>query len=294
MAPWLPGTRRMPSAGEELGGGVRVLGDADTPGLRALVDRDPVAHLFMDSQLEATGTAAPSSTGSLVLGRFDGNRLAAACWVGMNIVPVEASPEDATAFADAILPLERRFSSVFGDARTVLSLWSRLQDGPQRAFDIRASQPLMRLDRAPEPGPGVVRRTREEEYDVVLPACAAMFQEELGYSPLAGGGSYYRARVRTLIRQGHSFVDLEPSGRVRFKAELGTVSPRATQIQGVWLAPQFRGLGLAAGYMASVARHALELAPVTSLYVNDYNTPALATYRRVGFHQVGEFATILF
>jgi predicted GNAT family acetyltransferase len=29
-----------------------------------------------------------------------------------------------------------------------------------------------------------------------------------------------------------------------------------------------------------------------SLYVNDYNRPARATYDRVGFTQVGEFATI--
>jgi uncharacterized protein len=55
-----------------------------------------------------------------------------------------------------------------------------------------------------------------------------------------------------------------------------------------------RGRGLAAGYMAAVAGYALSLAPVTSLYVNDYNTPALATYRRVGFRQHGEFATVLF
>jgi predicted GNAT family acetyltransferase len=33
---------------------------------------------------------------------------------------------------------------------------------------------------------------------------------------------------------------------------------------------------------------------VTSLYVNDYNTKARATYERVGFEQVGTFATVLF
>ncbi|MEK8225052.1 hypothetical protein NKG05_01155 [Oerskovia sp. M15] len=37
-----------------------------------------------------------------------------------------------------------------------------------------------------------------------------------------------------------------------------------------------------------------EIAPVVSLYVNAYNERALATYRRVGFEQVGTFATVLF
>jgi hypothetical protein len=35
-------------------------------------------------------------------------------------------------------------------------------------------------------------------------------------------------------------------------------------------------------------------APQVSLYVNDYNAPALATYARVGFHTVDTFASILF
>jgi predicted GNAT family acetyltransferase len=46
--------------------------------------------------------------------------------------------------------------------------------------------------------------------------------------------------------------------------------------------------------MAAVVELAQRLAPVTSLYVNDYNARARATYERVGFRQVGTFATVLF
>jgi hypothetical protein len=35
-------------------------------------------------------------------------------------------------------------------------------------------------------------------------------------------------------------------------------------------------------------------APSVSLYVNDYNVRAVRTYERVGFRQVGTFATVLF
>lgn len=295
VAPWFPSTKRIAAEGDQLTANVRVLGHADTTTLAELVSRDPVANVFMDAQLEATGSAAPTSSGGTVIGRFDGARLDSACWVGANLVPIGASAEAAVEFADAVLPLGRRYSSVFGMSEAVLSLWSRLQDGPQRAFDIRAHQPLMVLDRVA----GIaradgLRTTVETDYEAVLPACAKMFEEELGYSPLAGGGAYYRSRVRSLIRQGHSLVELDGDGEVLFKAELGTASTRATQIQGVWLEPRHRGQGLAAPYMAAVADYALSLAPVTSLYVNDYNAAALATYRRVGFRQCGEFATILF
>ena len=45
---------------------------------------------------------------------------------------------------------------------------------------------------------------------------------------------------------------------------------------------------------AVVADVRARLAPTVSLYVNSYNTAALATYGRVGFRQVGTYATVLF
>lgn len=295
VAPWFPAAKSRFTGGERLGERVRVLAAADTADLRALVARNPVANIFMDAQLECAPSAAPTSSGSMVLGHYDAGELRAAIWVGANLVPIEADAESALEFADAILGLERSFSSIFGSSEAVLALWSRLQDGAQKAFDVRGHQPLMVLDKAPSvlPAPGI-RTSTDQDFAAVLPACAAMFEEELGYSPLGVGGSFYRSRVRSLIRQGHSYIDVDAAGRIRFKAELGTVSPRATQIQGVWMNPLYRGQGLAGAAMAAVAGAALSVAPVTSLYVNDYNAAALATYRGVGFEQVGEFATVLF
>ena len=74
----------------------------------------------------------------------------------------------------------------------------------------------------------------------------------------------------------------------------GAVGLGAAQIQGVWVNPRHRGKGLAAPGMAAVVEHTrARFAPIVSLYVNSYNTAALATYSRVGFRQVGTFATIL-
>jgi predicted GNAT family acetyltransferase len=85
------------------------------------------------------------------------------------------------------------------------------------------------------------------------------------------------------------------SGDVLFKAELGSVTPWAVQVQGVWVNPRRRGEGLAAPGMASVVELVrAQIAPVVSLYVNGFNTRAIRTYERVGFRQVGTFATVLF
>jgi len=118
----------------------------------------------------------------------------------------------------------------------------------------------------------------------------------VGVSPLAGdGGLLYQARVAELVGSGRSFARLDEYGKVVFKAEIGAATPKACQIQGVWVAPEYRGMGVAAPAMASVLRYALaDVAPVVSLYVNDFNTPARRAYLRVGFQEIGAFMSVLF
>jgi predicted GNAT family acetyltransferase len=83
--------------------------------------------------------------------------------------------------------------------------------------------------------------------------------------------------------------------QVIFKAEIGVVADGVAQIQGVWVDPSHRGQHLSEPAMAAVVTYSQKhFAPLVSLYVNDFNHAALASYRRVGFEQVGEFATVLF
>jgi predicted GNAT family acetyltransferase len=186
-----------------------------------------------------------------------------------------------------------------GRAEEVTELWRLLQPfwGPARA--VRARQPLLEItqpDAAVPPDP-LVRRVAMEDFPLLYPACVAMFTEEVGVAPDAGtidGDVLYRSRTEELVRSGRSFARIE-DGRVVFKAEVGAVTPEACQIQGVWVHPEMRGRGYAAPGMAAVVRAALrDIAPRVSLYVNDFNLPARATYRKVGFRQVDTCMSVLF
>lgn len=274
---------------------MRALEHSDTGRLWSLVNRNPVSNIFLGSHLESTRSAGPTAAGGQILGYFDGPELAGACWAGANIVPVEAAGQPAKAFGRYLADSGRSFSSIFGSAGSVLPLWSELERAAPAPFDVRQNQPLMALGSAPaiQPHPGL-RFSTMDDFDSLLPACVAMFEEEVGYSPLIGGETHYKQRIASFINRKHSMVDYDDEGQVIFKAELGSVSSQVTQIQGVWMNPAYRGRKLSASYLAAVVKLAQQHAPVTSLYVNDYNAPAMASYLKVGFERVGTFATILF
>lgn len=274
---------------------VRILGERDRGAVRALLDTDPVGNVFVTSRLMSTGISAGTG-GAEVWGYVERGRLTALCYSGANMVPVNAGPAAIRGFADHARWRGRRCSSIVGPVEAVSDFWRQVTPswGPARA--IRASQPVLEINGPPAvPADPLVRRVRPSELNILVPACVAMFTEEVGVPPDSGdGGALYRARVEELVRTGRAFARIE-DGRVVFKAEIGAVTRHACQVQGVWVHPELRGKGHSTAGMAAVVEYALaEIAPRVTLYVNDFNTPARAAYRKVGFRQVGEVMSVLF
>ena len=282
--------RRTPTA--------RVLDESDEAAVHRLLATDPVAACVLAGRVEATGTA-PASLGAPLWGFGGGRALEAVCLAGANLIPFAvpgAEGAAAAAFADRARRAGRRCSTIVGPAASVAPLWDLLAPHWGPARDHRPRQPLMAIDRAPavaaEPR---VRPVRPAELETLMPAAVAMFTEEVGVSPLrVDGGIGYRARVAELVRAGQSLAWIE-DGEVVFKAEIGAVSRAACQVQGVWVAPAHRGRGIGTAGTAAVVEYArTSIAPVVSLYVNDFNEAARAAYRRVGFREVGRYASVLF
>ena len=274
---------------------VRAIDAQSISQLQSLIAQDPIRHCLLAARVES-GSGGYRNSYSDLLGYFDDGKLKSALLCGANVVPVNTSLIARQEFASVLSRSGRRSSSIVGPAAEVLDLWSRLSPSWGSAREVRENQPVLAM-REPSRvlSDDEVRYSTLVDLDELVPACVAMFTEEVGVSPNSGGGaSAYRNRVAELVSARKSFVRYFGDELV-FKAEVGTVGSEVAQVQGVWVKPEYRGKGISVPAMAAVVKYVLaDIAPVVSLYVNNYNAPALATYRNVGFEQVDTFATVLF
>lgn len=270
------------------------LGSRDLPLMRELMARNPIVNCFVASRVGARVEFGWNLPGQL-LGFFLDESLESMVFAGANVVPVETDQHSRELFANRLASLGRRCTSIVGERDEVLGLWALLEPTWAPPREIRSDQPVFAISAVPKvlSHPGV-RRVDMGELDALLPACVAMFTEEVGVSPLRSGESEaYRSRIAELINQGRAYAIFDGVDVV-FKAEVGAVAGGVCQVQGVWVKPELRGQGLATPALSAVISDAMSnFAPVVSLYANSYNKRALRVYHRLGMHQVATFATVL-
>lgn len=247
----------------------------------AFCAEDPVERVFLED-IERRGLGRFSA----VAGRS--GRLTALCYLGANVVP---SGSGCAAFAD--LAVAARARMVIGEANAVGDLW---RAGMKRMPKLRADrpgQPVYAIREPPPPGGTGVRPATRADLDVLVPACAAAHELELGIDPLARDAEAFRWRTAAQIDDGRSWLWLE-DGVIRFKAEASAWTPAAVQVSQVWVDPAERGRGYASRALRDLCRLLLETTPAVTLFVRSENVPAIALYESIGMRKVLEYRSLLF
>jgi len=274
---------------------VRPLGRADRAAVLAFVEADPVRDTFIASRVLHDAVLGVAGWGPL-WGAFDaGGRLTGVLHLGPNLVPAVARDDALTALASvATGPAPTRM--LVGERGAVERLWDLVAATYPPPREVRERQFVYRVTtddlRVPDDAAAASVATRADEEEV-LAASAAMHLEEMGEDPMNTDPAGYRRRVRALIDRGWTFVHRE-GGRLAFKMDIGCAATSTAQIQGVYTPPAFRRRGVGTAGMAACCVLALRQYPVLSLYVNDFNVPAVSLYERLGFRRMPyDFATVL-
>jgi hypothetical protein len=294
---WTGGDDRARQAARPSRFTVRPIGREDQPRVLTALDRNPVRDVFIASRILHDG-ALTSLGPSPLWGAFDDGGLRGLLHVGPNLVPAtddEAACEALATAAGGLYPTRM----LVGERVTVELLWSIIGSSFPAPREVRRRQFVYAVDpdrlvRDPHPAaPGIARLAQRADEDRVLKLSAAMYTEEMGENPLARDPEGYRRRVRMLISRGWTYV-YEAAGKLQFKMDVGCASDRTAQIQGVYVPPDLRGRGVGTTAMSACCTLAFDRHPNLSLYVNDFNTPAVTLYERIGFQREPyDFQTIM-
>ena len=254
------------------------------------LNQDPLLNVYLISRLRDDGIVSNNTTEVRL-----GDRTICLATLGSNIVLASHPPRLASELDPAMALLAERITArgtpvraIVSESELVESLWVHLGSRVDPPTVLRLNQPIYALlqKSASHRDLATVRYSTLEDLEDLVPACAAMHREEVGIDPLERDAFGYRERIRDLVLSGRSLI-LRSDGRIAFKCELSAVTPMAVQLMGVWTHPAMRRRGLAMQGLREVCGHLLQQGRKVTLFVNDFNAPAITLYRALGFEQIG-------
>jgi ribosomal protein S18 acetylase RimI-like enzyme len=246
----------------------------------AFCAEDPVERVFLEDVARRG------------LGRFTaltaGGPLTALCHVGANVVP---SGEGCDAFAKAAAAGRARM--LIGEENAVGDLWKAAAPRMPAPRQDRPGQPVYVLEEAPAGGGTGLREAKLSDLGLLVPACAAAHEEEIGLNPLVRDPDGFRWRTQAQIGEGRSWLWVE-EGTILFKAEASAWTPDAVQLQQVWVDPSARNRGYAQRAMRDLCRRLLAEVPHVCLFVRPENAPAIRVYEAIGMKRTIMYRSLIF
>ena len=243
--------------------------------------QDPIERVYLEE-------VARRGPGRLVA-TADGEALTALCHVGANLVP---SGRGCEVFAD--VAVAARPKMFIGSEEAVSDLWGAVRSRMQDPRDDRPGQPVFAISEAPEAGETRIRQATRADFELLLPACAATHEGELGLDPMAADAEGFRRRTLQQIEEGRSWIWVAEDGTILFKAEASAWTPHAVQLQQVWVDPGVRGQGYAQRGLRDLVRLLLDQVPSVCLFVRADNPAAIRLYETIGMARVGAYRSVLF
>lgn len=269
---------------------LRLLADDDFRDALEFLRRDPLINVYLISRLLEERTLAATQ---VAIVRCNGAIVLVVSLTSNVVLAGDPSlPDDIVAtavglIAGRILTRLIPVRAIISPSHLVELLWNELRTQLDPPTVVRMNQPVYALQPRPDyPDLTTGRYATLRDLDALVPACAAMHLEEVGIDPLQRDAAGYRERIRELIEQKRSVI-LVVDGRIASKCEYSAVTPDAVQLMGVWTAPAFRRRGLSRQLLEEVCGHISRRGKTVTLFVNDFNHPAIALYESLGFERIG-------
>ncbi len=260
---------------------IKSIANDDVAEALAFLRRDPLINVYLISRIleerfaPSTQTVEVRHNREVVLVASLATNIVLA---GDHELPQEVTETAIAVIAERILTRMLPVRAIISPAHLVEMLWLRLRTRLDPPTVVRMNQPVYAIrGRLDYPDLKESRYPTMRDLEALVPACAAMHREEVGIDPLDRDAAGYRERVRELVEQKRSAA----------KCEYSAVTNETVQLMGVWTDPRFRRRGYARSLLREVCGHCARKGKTVTLFVNDFNLPAIALYEDLGFQRIG-------
>jgi uncharacterized protein len=269
---------------------IKSISDDDVTNALAFLRSDPLINVYLISRILEERFAASTQTVEI---RHNRDVVLIAS-LATNIVlagdpelPPDVTETAVSVIAERILTRMLPVRAIISPAHLVEMLWARLRTRLDPPTVVRLNQPVYAIrGRLDYPDLSESRYSTTRDLEMLVPVCAAMHREEVGIDPLERDAAGYRERVRELVEQKRSVIRTV-DGTIAAKCEYSAVTNDAVQLMGVWTSPRFRRRGYGRALLREVCGHLARHGKTVTLFVNDFNLPAIGLYESLGFQQIG-------
>lgn len=268
------------------------LSEDDSDDVLNFLRKRPVHTVVMMSFIRDNGLVSELNRGKFYGFRAENGDLEGVALIGHTTL-IEARSEKALrAFAALAKKSETPIKMMMSDGVNILAFWQYYSDGlrqPRLICDERLFQlSFPFLTRKCERN---IRLASENELEKVAEAHAEIAFEESGIDPMATAREGFLQRTLRRIQQGRTFV-VFVGEKLVFKADIAAETEDVIYLEGVYVAPEFRGTGIGSSCLSQLSQQLLEKTEHICLLSNVKFAAAHKSYLKAGFRSDDHCTTI--
>jgi len=268
------------------------LKDEQTAEVLAFLAMRPVHTVVMTSFINDNGLVSSLNRGKFYGFRAVDGKLEGVALIGHTTL-VEARTEEALkAFAFVARESETPIHIIMSDGCDAESFWQYYSGGARQPrlvceellFEI--TFPVMVRETSED-----LRLAAEDELLPVAEAHAEVALMESGVNPLEKDREGFLRRTLRRIEQSRTFVVFE-NGKLLFKADIVAETADVIYLEGIYVAPDQRGMGTGSKYLSQLSRQLLNRVKHVCLLSNVDFREAHSAYLKAGFKSKDSCTTI--